>query len=368
MTDGADSAQRDGRSRRRRRAEDDRALYGAIDLGTNNCRLLVARPTRHGFRVVDAYSSVVRLGEGLAASGALSENAMRRAADAIEVCRQKLERRGVQQVRCIATQACRTASNGAAFLERVKAETGLTFDLITPREEARLSVLGCVNLIDPEAEVCLVVDIGGGSTELSWVDVAELRRRQQSSRHAPPPIRAWGSAPVGVVTLAEQYPEYEPREDWYAEMKAAAREALSCIAAPPRIVDAFARGKGQIIGTSGTVTSIAGVHLRLPRYDRRHVDGSWLTADEARAAIRRLMDMRVEERGREPSIGPARADLVLAGCAIFEAVLDDWPASRMRVADRGLREGVLYGLMGRFQTRRRRRRRRGSRAQAGEAA
>jgi exopolyphosphatase/guanosine-5'-triphosphate,3'-diphosphate pyrophosphatase len=292
---------------------------------------------------------------------------MRRATAAIEVCRQKLERRGVSQFRCIATQACRTASNGADFLERVKSETGLAFDLITPREEARLSVLGCVNLIDPEVDLCLVVDIGGGSTELSWVDVAELRRRQQSSRHAPPPIRAWGSAPVGVVTLAEQHTEHEPREQWYAEMKAAARQALSCISAPPHFAEAFANGKGQIIGTSGTVTSIAGVHMRLPRYDRRHVDGSWLTAEEARAAVRRLLSMSVAERGMEPSIGPDRADLVLAGCAIFEAVLDDWPAPKMRVADRGLREGVLYGLMGRFQTRRRRRRRRGANA-AGETA
>lgn len=367
MADRADSPPRRGRSRRRRTAEEDRLLYGAIDLGTNNCRLLVARPTRHGFRVVDAYSSVVRLGEGLAASGALSETAMRRAVEAIEICRQKLERRGVHQFRCIATQACRTASNGPAFLERVKTETGLAFDLITPREEARLSVLGCVNLIDPEMDVCLVVDIGGGSTELSWVDVAELRRRQESSRHPPPPIRAWGSAPVGVVTLAEQHPESEPREEWYARMKEAARQTLSGIIVPERFVEAFAQGRGQIIGTSGTVTSIAGVHMRLPRYDRRHVDGSWLTAEEARTSIRRLLEMSVVERGREPSIGPERADLVLAGCAIFEAVMDDWPAPRMRVADRGLREGVLYGLMGRFQTRRRRRRRRGAKT-AGESA
>ncbi len=363
MADRANPPSEGGRSRREGRAGEDRSLYGAIDLGTNNCRLLVARPTRHGFRVVDAYSSVVRLGEGLAASGALSESAMSRASEALKVCRQKLERRGVQEFRCIATQACRTASNGSDFLERVKSETGLRFDLISPREEARLSVLGCVNLIDQDMDVCLVVDIGGGSTELSWVDVAELRRRQQS-RHAPPPIRAWGSAPVGVVTLAERFPETQPREDWYEAMKAAARETLRPIAAPAKFAEAFAAGRGQIIGTSGTVTSIAGVHMRLPRYDRRHVDGSWLTAEEARAAVRRLREMDVAGRAKEPSIGPERADLVLAGCAIFEAVMDDWPAPRLRVADRGLREGVLYGLMGRFRPRRRKRRRRRGRGRA----
>jgi exopolyphosphatase/guanosine-5'-triphosphate,3'-diphosphate pyrophosphatase len=357
MADRADSPPQDGRSRRRRHADEDRLLYGAIDLGTNNCRLLVARPTRHGFRVVDAYSSVVRLGEGLASSGALSETAMLRAAEAIRICSQKLERRGVRQVRCIATQACRTASNGAAFLERVKQETGLAFDLISPREEARLSVLGCVNLIDMEMDVSLIVDIGGGSTELSWVDVTELRRRMQDSRHAPPPIRAWGSAPVGVVTLAEEHPEFDPRDEWYAQMKAAAKAKLAAIDAPERYREAFDAGRGQVIGTSGTVTSIAGVHMRLPRYDRRHVDGAWLTAQEARAAVLHLLDKSVAERALEPSIGPERADLVLAGCAIFEAVMDDWPAPRVRVADRGLREGVLYGLMGRFQPRRRRKRR-----------
>ncbi len=366
MADGADKPS-GGRSRRRQ-ADEDRGLYGAIDLGTNNCRLLIARPTRNGFRVVDAFSSVVRLGEGLAASGALSEQAMDRAAGALKICRQKLERRGVRAFRCIATQACRTASNGAGFLERVERETGLRFDLITPREEARLSVLGCLNLIDRDVDVCLVVDIGGGSTELSWVDVAEMRQRQSANRNAAPPIRAWGSAPVGVVTLAEQFPEHESREDWYGEMKTAARAALAKISAPERFARAFREGRGQIIGTSGTVTSIAGVHLRLPRYDRRHVDGVWLTAEEARAAVRRLMEMPVSERAQEPSIGAERADLVLAGCAIFEAVMEGWPAPRLRVADRGLREGVLYGLMGRFRPRRRRRRRRGGAGKLPEAA
>jgi len=350
---------------RRPRGQSGNGLCGAIDLGTNNCRLLVARPTRDGFKIVDAYSRIVRLGEGLARTGELSPVAMERSIEALKICAEKLARREVGRIRCIATQACRSAANGEDFLGRVKSETGLRFDLITPREEARLAALGCLNLIDRDAEVCMVLDIGGGSTEISFIDVEELARRERTQKYAPPPIRAWCTLPLGVVTLAEQHPEPDARDAWFAEMKAAARSHVDSIEGGDRFRGAFESGRAQIVGTSGTVTSVAGVHLRLPAYQRSKVDGLWLSDAEAKAAIARLRDMTPAERAQEPCIGPERADLVLAGCAIFEAVLDAWPATRLRVADRGLREGVLYGLMGRYAPKRRRRgrKRRGQRPQ-----
>jgi exopolyphosphatase/guanosine-5'-triphosphate,3'-diphosphate pyrophosphatase len=345
-----------------------RPLFGALDLGTNNCRLLVATPTVEAFRVVDAFSRVVRLGEGLAETGILSASAMDRALGALRICASKLRRRNVTRTRCIATEACRVARNGPAFLETVKRETGLTLEVITPLEEARLSVAGCLSLIDRASPVALVVDIGGGSTELSWVDVAELNRREANGG-GPPPIAGWTSAPVGVVTLAERFPEEADHAAAYDAMKAHVRSLLPD---PPEVAamkPAFDSGAAHIVGSSGTITSLASVHLNLPRYDRSKVDGVWLTREETDAACRRLKALTRDGRAAQPCIGAERADVVLAGCAILEAIVEAWPTPRLRVADRGLREGMLISLMRAPQKRRRRRgRRRGGRGGANGSA
>lgn len=341
-----------GRKRNRRRAP--AAVYGAIDLGTNNCRMLLARRSGGNFQVVDAFSRVVRLGEGLTASGQLSEAAMTRAVDALKVCAEKLARQNVAKHRAIATQACRLADNGEAFLERVRLETGLNFDLISPEEEARLAVHGCVDLMDVERDAALVIDIGGGSTELSWVDLAEWRRRGGPESGGRPPMKSWSSAPIGVVTLSERFPErHDDRLAWYEEMKAFARQQLKTPRGARSMRAVFAEGRGHLVGTSGTVTSMAGVHLRLQRYDRSRVDGLWMTGEEALAACTRLRDLDIKGRGQEPTIGADRAELVLAGCAIYEAVAEKWPADKLRVGDRGLREGMLLNLMRRPKRRRR---------------
>jgi exopolyphosphatase/guanosine-5'-triphosphate,3'-diphosphate pyrophosphatase len=322
-----------------------RATFAALDLGTNNCRLLVAEPAEGGFagagfRVLDGFSQIVRLGEGLNASGRLSEAAMDRAMGALAACVEKIERHQPLDVGCIATQACRAAENGAAFLARVEDELGLRFDVIDPADEARLAVLGCAALLDPEAEAALVVDIGGGSTELCWVEPAQL-----ASHGLYPPLAAWCSSPVGVVTLAEAHPEPLENGTWYEELRARLRATLGTIETPPRLREAFEAGRAHIIGTSGAITSLAGVHLGLPRYQRSKVDGIWISDGDMRAAAERLRSMSPLERARHPCIGPDRADLVVPGCAILEAVTDLWPTARLRVADRGLREGVLMTLI-----------------------
>jgi exopolyphosphatase/guanosine-5'-triphosphate,3'-diphosphate pyrophosphatase len=340
-----------GKKRRRRAPA---PVYGAIDLGTNNCRMLLAHRTGRGFQVVDAFSRVVRLGEGLNAHGVLSQGAMDRAVEALKVCADKIARQQVVKHRSIATQACRSAANGEEFLHRVREETGLDFDLISPEEEARLAVHGCVDLLDAEKDAALVIDIGGGSTELSWVDLAEWRKRGGAETGGRPPIRSWCSTPIGVVTLSERFPEREDRLAWYGEMKAYAKQLIKTPRGARPLRNVFAEGRGHLIGTSGTVTSMAGVHLRLPRYDRSQVDGLWMNCDEALAACTRLRDLDIHGRGREPTIGADRAELVLAGCAIYEAVAEAWPAERLRVGDRGLREGLLLNLMRRSKRRRKR--------------
>jgi exopolyphosphatase/guanosine-5'-triphosphate,3'-diphosphate pyrophosphatase len=331
-------------------------LYAALDLGTNNCRLLVATPVRQGFRVVDAYSRIVRLGEGLSQTGRLQPAAMDRAMEALKVCADRIRRRGAPQVRAIATQACRTAENGPEFVDRVARETGLKLQVITPREEARLSVAGCLGLLDRRTHAALVVDVGGGSTELSWV---ELDGEGGSGNGRMPPIRAWLSIPIGVVTLAERFPEVRPgHQAWFREMVEAVKAPLADFRHADSMRPVFDRGEAHLIGTSGAITSLAGLHLGLERYERSRVDGLWLTMADCDATAERLLDLDPAGRAAQACIGPDRADLVLAGAAILRAVQELWPCERVRVADRGLREGLLLSLMaerGRHRTRRRRR-------------
>jgi len=319
--------------------------YAALDLGTNNCRLLIAKPAGDGFQVIDSYSKVVRLGKGLSASGRLSDESIGLAVDAIGVCARKMKSKQVRRWRCVATQACRQASNGEEFLKTVKAETGVSLEIISPRVEARLAVMGCLNLIDMSKDVVLVVDIGGGSTELSWVDVRKLRDPNGVIRVHRPPISAWASLPVGVVTLSEEIPEHENRTLWYQDMKDRVRECIINAGCETRFVNTFKAGKGHLIGTSGTITSLAGIHLKLPFYQRDKVDGMWMSTQAAVDIARDMASRDFDNRAKEPSIGPDRAKLLVAGCAITDVLCEMWPSQRVRVADRGLREGMLMGLM-----------------------
>ncbi len=318
-------------------AADDVATYAALDLGTNNCRLLVARPTADGFRVVDAFSRIIRLGEGVAASGRISEAAIMRAVEALLVCRHKMRNRGVARARLIATAACRAAENGEEFRSRVAKEAGLELEIIDSATEARLAATGCTELFDPQASGIILFDIGGGSSELVRLN----RSRPGRSGPPSPDIIGWASLPVGVVTLAERYGGKTVSREIYQAM----------VEEVAGLVDHFAAEHGNslgafhMLGTSGTVTTIAGVFLRLARYDRRRVDGCWLSDDEISRVVAELMAMSFEERAANPCIGPERADLVLAGCAILDAIRRAFPCERLRVADRGLREGMLVEMM-----------------------
>jgi exopolyphosphatase/guanosine-5'-triphosphate,3'-diphosphate pyrophosphatase len=314
-----------------------RHTYGAIDLGTNNCRLLIARPEDEGFTVVDAFSRIVRLGEGLSQSGRLSDQAMDRAVAALGVCADKLRRRNVSLSRSVATEACRRAANGKTFVERVRNETGIALDIIEPQEEARLAMLGCHKLLEPGDGPALIFDIGGGSTELVLID--------QSTEG--PKIRSWWSAPWGVVSLTEsegrEAIEGDDRLLAYGRMRERVRRSFSRFAStlPKKPKDI------RLLGTSGTVTTLASVHLALPSYDRRAVDGLHVPASAMQSISTMIAGMDYAERSALPCIGQERADLVVAGCAILEAILEIWPAEKLGVADRGIREGILRSLMAR---------------------
>jgi exopolyphosphatase / guanosine-5'-triphosphate,3'-diphosphate pyrophosphatase len=318
-----------------------RQAYAAIDLGTNNCRLLIARPSGENFAIVDAFSRVVRLGEGLAQTGRMSEAAMDRALGALHVCADKLRRRNVHLARSVATEACRQAANGAEFIERVREETGIVLDIISAQEEARLAVLGCHVLLEPGNGPAMIFDIGGGSTELVLIE----------STDTVPRILDWESVPWGVVSLTETFGsddiESDARRARYDAMKARVRASFSDFV--ERVADKKrkfgANSTPRLLGTSGTVTTLASLHLDLPQYDRSAVDGLIVPATSMRDISARLSAMTTAERQALPCIGRDRSDLVVAGCAILEAILDLWPVAHLGVADRGIREGILRSLI-----------------------
>ena len=320
--------------------------YAALDLGTNNCRLLIARPSlengRPSLRVVDAFSRIVRLGEGLTQTGALSEAAMDRALSALEICRDKILSRHVRRMRLVATEACRRASNGREFIARVRKQTGMALEIVDNGTEAQLAAAGCCELVDQNAQAVVLFDIGGGSTEVVWLARSSKKRREPLCA-SNACVNLWTSLPLGVVTLCEQFGGVEVTPHLFDEM----------VEHVARRLRPFAKRAGaeqrcanfHLLGTSGTVTTLAGLHLDLPRYDRRRVDGLWMERREVDVVMRRLVAMSFHERVAHACIGRERADLVLAGCAIFEAIRRAFPADRVRIADRGLREGLLMQMM-----------------------
>jgi exopolyphosphatase/guanosine-5'-triphosphate,3'-diphosphate pyrophosphatase len=309
--------------------------YAALDLGTNNCRLLIACPTEDGFRVVDSFSRIIRLGEGISATGQISEAAIERAIAALSICRDKIQSKKAKRLRLIATEACRAAANAEGFRDRVAAETGIRLEVIDRETEAALAVIGCSPLLDPRGRGAILFDIGGGSTELVRIE------RDPDLPNASPRTRAWMSIPLGVVTLAEHFGGRDVTKQSYVAM----------VEEVARHVGPFAAEHGtelsdmHLLGTSGTVTTLAGVHLNLARYERRRVDGIWMSNAEITGTIARLLAMSYQERAANNCISAERADLVLAGCAILDAIRNAFPMPRLRVADRGLREGMLVEMM-----------------------
>jgi exopolyphosphatase / guanosine-5'-triphosphate,3'-diphosphate pyrophosphatase len=314
----------------------DEPLYAALDLGTNNCRLLIATPDSSGFAVVDAFSRIVRIGEGLSASGVLGDAAMDRTIDALRICANKLVWHGVSKHRLIATEACRAAMNGASFISRVAEETGLELEIINRETEARLAAAGAAPLMDAGAESAVVFDIGGGSTEVLWLE-------RSPGGYS---IKAWTSLAAGVVTLSEQVGGgVNVTREKYQEMRDRVRKLIDPFAVSVAELNGGAVTPSHLLGTSGTVTTIAGVHLGLRHYDRTKVDGCWMNDTAVEKVTGDLLAMSYRQRIENGCIGRERADLVLAGCAIFEEVRRAFPAKRVRVADRGLREGILAELM-----------------------
>ncbi len=333
-------------------------FYAALDLGTNSCRMLIAQPRGSQFHVVDSFARSVRLGAGLERTGRLARSSIDRALAALRVCRAKLDRHNVRRMRLVATEACRRATNGPAFLRQVERETGLTLEVIPPEEEARLAVISTAPLVSTRTAQLLVVDIGGGSTELVWIDLSKVppveRPRALMRLHRgfhtedtpfpAPKVVDWISIPLGVATLRDQFRDVADEAARFALMSCAFEEAMETFA--PYATLPQAEGEEfQIIGTSGTVTTVAASHLGLRRYDRNKVDGLTMTTEQIDRVIHRYLRMGPEGRRNDPCIGRDRAVLILSGAAILQTLLRIWPTRHLTVADRGLREGLLMAQM-----------------------
>ena len=329
-------------------------LYAALDLGTNSCRMLIAQPKGSQFQVVDSFSKTVQLGVGLEASGRLSRASMGRTVQALRICQKKIEKHGVRRMRLVATEACRRARNAKDFIRQVRRETGLSLEIIAPEEEARLAVISCAPLVNPRTEQLLVVDIGGGSTELVWIDLSavppeerarsimRLHRGFQPQGDSAARVVDWISVPLGVATLKDQFADVEDDAARFALMSWFFEENLASFS-PYNAQQA--RDGFQIIGTSGTVTTVAASYLNLRRYDRTKVDGLQMTSDQIDLVIREYLALGPEGRRTDPRIGRDRHALIMSGAAILQALMRIWPTDRLSVADRGLREGLLYAQM-----------------------
>ena len=337
------------------RADGSPDLYAALDLGTNSCRMLVAAPDGAGFRVVDSFSKTVQLGTGLENSGRLSRGSMSRTIQALRICQQKLKKHRVRRMRLVATEACRRAANAAEFISRIRRETGLQLEIIEAEEEARLAVISCAPLVSPKTEHLMVVDIGGGSTELVWIDLSDVPKRQRQKaimgiragfRDTPQVSGArvvdWISVPLGVATLRDQFTDVEDDAARFALMSWYFEENLADFAP---YHDTETHERFQIVGTSGTVTTVAASHLGLKRYDRTKVDGLRMTSEQIDSVIRSYLTMGPTGRRSDPRIGQDRQALIMSGAAILQALMRCWPTDRLSVADRGLREGLLYAQM-----------------------
>jgi len=335
---------------------DPATLYAALDLGTNSCRMLIAQPKGSQFHVVDSFSKSVQLGHGLESTGRLSRGSMGRTVAAMRICMQKLRRHKVTRMRLVATEACRRAQNAKQFVQTVHRETGLRLEIIEPEEEARLAVISCAPLVSTKTQQLLVVDIGGGSTELVWIDLTKVPRRERPKAimrlHSgfiqdPGPFAAakvvdWISVPLGVATLRDQFSDVEDDSARFALMSWFFEESLAEFA--PSATEQSREGF-QIIGTSGTVTTVAASHLGLRRYDRTKVDGLRMTSDQIDAVINSYLSLGPDGRRKDPRIGKDRHALIMSGAAILQALMRLWPTDRLSVADRGLREGLLYQQM-----------------------
>lgn len=316
-----------------------RQTFAAIDLGTNSCRLLVGRYDGV-LKIVDSYSKVVRLGENLGQTNLLCEEAIERSLKTLKICVEKVKNNDVTHIRAVATEACRRAMNTSILLDRAKNDLDLTIEVISNEEEALLALTGCSGAFQGNIPYGIVFDIGGGSTEIMWVAIKEGIPNFD--------VMDWISLPFGVVTLSDAYGAYSTSPRIYDQIRKKIKEKLIPFSEKNKIQNYIHARQVQMVGTSGTGTTLAAIHLKLQRYDRYLIDGIYLRGSEIRSITQSILHMTPKQRNSHPCIGVGRSDLAITGAAILEGICDTWTLPWIRVADRGVREGILMSLIHKY--------------------
>ena len=333
-------------------------IIAAIDLGTNSCRLLVARVNVAGIRtnyfrsrpkpvawkVIDSFAKVVRLGEGMYSHDELSHDAIERTMEALSICRKKLDKYNMHSMRAVATEACRRATNKEVLVNRAREELGLNLEVICAEEEARLALKGCSAILDSRIPYGIVFDIGGGSTEVILVRLK--RENKRSPGYAVPfDVIDSISIPYGVVTTTEAVDLADNQEYVHKMLHEKITDMLSEFVSKNKIIELIKNNEIQVAGSSGTVTTLAAYHLGLAQYERRLVDGMTISYEDLHIVIEKIFAMDKQGSLEESTVGFGRADYVLTGSVILKALCEVIPAKTMRIADRGVREGILIDLM-----------------------
>lgn len=300
----------------------------AVDLGTNTVRLLVVEAEGREWRPLHQSQRVTRLGEGQAETGRLLEAPMQRTVDTVSEFIAAARGLGASEIRVVATSAVREAPNRAELLALLRAATGLDASVVSGEEEARLTLQGVAAGLPQLGGSFVLFDIGGGSTELVLGEDGRLG--------------AVVSLQLGVVRLAERYGDAGP-VDWarFALMRGEIDGRLAR-EIPARIIEARAPA---LVGTAGTVTTLAALDLGLPAYDASRVQGHTLARGAVERLLNRLGALAVAERARLPCLEPGRADVIIPGIAICLAVMDRLGYGSLVVSDRGLREGILCEIL-----------------------
>lgn len=306
----------------------------ALDLGSNTCRLIIAEVFPDGaFENVEVFSRIVRLGENLSQSNKLQSAAIERAVGALRICSRKIDEHRPLLVRCVATEACRRAQNADYFKKLVRQETKLRLEIIDPNEEAELCLKGCETLLNPRIPYGVVFDIGGGSSEVMWVKLHEGGDAE---------LLEFISLPFGVVGLSETYGTYTGVV--FDDIVHSISDSLKGFHAYADICSLIQENKVQMVGCSGTATTIAALKLNLKAYDREVIDGTIIEQKDIEGIKDLLCAMTPSERAAHPCIGSGRSDLVIPGLSIFAGIYDAFPVSEICVADRGVRDGIIAQL------------------------
>jgi len=298
-------------------------VVAAIDCGTNSTRLLVT----DGSRAVERLMRITRLGEGVDGTGRLSPDAIARTVSVLREFRSAMDRDGVQAVRMSATSAVRDASNREQFMAAAEDVVGIRPEVLSGMEEGRLAFAGATAELDPSNGPFLVVDIGGGSTELVV------------GRDEPVGVE---SMDVGCVRITEKFLHHDPpRPEELSDALMEVRDQLEdAVRAVPELNDAQ-----QMIGLAGTVTTVAAVELGLTEYDRDRIHHFWLTRAAAEDVFRTLATESRAARLGNPGLEEARADVIVGGCVVLVAVLRYFDLSGCLVSESDILDGLASSLL-----------------------